>query len=54
VLFIPVEEVVVGSVGHERLLTHIAEHGATCSGGRSSLGVQTLDKRGSSQELTAS
>src|SRR5216684_2832649 len=36
-LFVPVEEVVVGGVRHERLLTHIAEHGATCIGGRSSL-----------------
>jgi hypothetical protein len=36
VLFIPVVEVVVGGVRHERLLTHIAEHGATGSGGRSS------------------
>jgi hypothetical protein len=53
-LFVPVEEVVVGGVRHERLLPHIAEHGATGCGGRSSLGVQTLNERGLSQEVTAS
>jgi hypothetical protein len=38
-LFGRAEEVVVGRVRHERLLTHIAGDGATVSGGRSSFGV---------------
>jgi hypothetical protein len=53
VLFVRLEEVVVGGVRHKRLLPHIIEHGATRSGGRSSLGVQTLDERGLGQEITA-
>jgi hypothetical protein len=52
-LFVRLEEVVVGGVRHQRLLPHIIEHGATRSGGRSSLGVQALDKRGLGQEVTA-
>ena len=53
-LLIAMEEVVVGGVRHERLLTHIGGHGATCIGSRSSLGVQTLDECGFGQEVTAS
>jgi hypothetical protein len=51
--FVPMEEVVVGGVRNERLLTHIAWHRATGTGGSPSLRVQTLDVRGLGQEVTA-
>ena len=38
-LFVLAEEVVVGSVRHELLITHIGGGGATISGGRSPFGV---------------
>jgi hypothetical protein len=49
VLILSMEEVVIGGVGHKRLLSNIAERGATGIGGRSSIGVQTLDEGGLSQ-----
>ena len=52
-LLVAAEEVVVGCVRHERLLTHIAWHSATGTGGSPSLRVQTLDVRGLGQEVTA-
>ena len=45
-LFVLVEEVVVGGVRHERLVTHIGGDGAAGCWGSSAGGVQALDEGG--------
>src|ERR1051326_6250365 len=51
-LLVPVEEDVIGAVRNEGLLAHIAGDRATVRRGRSSLGVQALNKGGFGQEFT--
>ncbi len=52
-LFALPEEIVVGGVRYERLITDIGGGGTTVGGGRSPFGVQALDEGGFSHDSAA-